>query len=145
MIEWTSSVENKWKNVVWKQKKNLKYHNHICHYVTLWIKNVVKYFMIHIMWLPVSHCIVSLPFQLSAPPTALLPANRCLQSGMVSYWAGCQCTLSRLASSASASLSCDWLLDGTEAEWSQCPTSRIATRLREMRKGETEGCGVCVW
>lgn len=54
--------------------------------------------------------------------------------------------LSRLASSRSASLSCDWLLDGTEAAWSQCPTSRIATHQREMRKGETARvCVMCVY
>ena len=42
-------------------------------------------------------------------------------------------------------MSCDWLLDGTEAAWSQCPTSRIATHQREMRKGETASvCVTCV-
>lgn len=60
--------------------------------------------------------------------------------------------LSRLARSRSASLSCDWLPDGIEAAWSQCPTSRIATHQREMRKGETpsvcwlkcDGLCICV-
>lgn len=38
--------------------------------------------------------------------------------------------------SGTAFLSWDWPLDRTEAEWSQCSTSRTATHLRGMKKGE---------
>ncbi len=97
----------------------------------------------------VSYCLLSLPLQLSfastdVPPAVLLPANRCPDSQMALYWRGCRRMLSRLARSKPTSLSCDWLLEGTEATWSQCPTSRIATHQREMKKGETERVCACV-